>query len=458
MELETRKGFHKALVNIVREFLAGFLFRESYIPWKNPYSLFGFLWGLPIPLFGFVIHLTLKNYPLTFSSIFRCYGELPLIHTVLIFHIPLFGFLFSVMGTVRLKKEVQIEILSNFLEDFLKEIQRVDKTDVEVIRKKLIQMVDYNLKELEKHPNPSLSLLINQMGEVMAFKLSTMSYMAKLVTEIQDTLEKMELVSLKIKNESGNIETGSESLRESIQNVSVSSEEMVMTSQSIFENARVVENLAEQTSKVGETGRTEIYSFQGQMEKMKEKVENILEKMKKLIDKTKKISTIIDLIEEISQQINLIAVNALIEASVSGELGKRFSVVAKEIRRLADVTAQSTEQIKNLVDEIFLYTEQTLIATQEGLESVDEGSQMSRKLTDTFEKIKSGATDTTKQISQITNSTKEQTLASKTLSSTLDQIQKLSNEFHQSSQEFVSTLQELGEAEQTLYNLARETR
>ena len=88
--------------------------------------------------------------------------------------------------------------------------------------------------------------------------------------------------------------------------------------------------------------------------------------MLELGKKSQQIGSILEIIDELAEQTNILAINATIEAAGAGDSGRRFSVVADEIRKLADRVASSTKEIRTLIDEIRSAVNTTVMATESG--------------------------------------------------------------------------------------------
>ena len=140
--------------------------------------------------------------------------------------------------------------------------------------------------------------------------------------------------------------------------------------------------LAEQASLASGNGMQAVDDAIGGMGQLKEQVQSIAEAMLDLGENSQKIGGIVDIIDEISDQTNLLALNAAIEAAGAGEAGKRFSIVANEVKRLAERTVDATGQIKALIEEIQKATNSTIMLTEEGTKGVDSASNLVARISE----------------------------------------------------------------------------
>jgi methyl-accepting chemotaxis protein len=106
---------------------------------------------------------------------------------------------------------------------------------------------------------------------------------------------------------------------------------------------------------------------------IRRQVDLIVTHMLDLGKKSQQIGGILEIINELAEQTNILAINATIEASGAGDAGKRFAVVADEIRKLADRVGGSTKEIRVLIEEIRSAVNTTVMATEGGSKAVDLG-------------------------------------------------------------------------------------
>jgi len=199
-------------------------------------------------------------------------------------------------------------------------------------------------------------------------------------------------------------------------------EEMFQTSLKIAENANKVAEIALDSQTTAKEGVDLINLF---IRKMNE-IENLnLKRSVEVTDlgnKVQKITEIIGLIKQINEQTKLIAFNAALEASGAGESGKRFAIVASEIRRLADTIQDSMDEIKIMISEIQTQTGLLQSGTKQSTQIVLEGVSSSKVLEDNLKNIYIGTKNTAENSQQITVATDQQKSASEQIVVTLHEI------------------------------------
>src|SRR6202167_1552416 len=103
--------------------------------------------------------------------------------------------------------------------------------------------------------------------------------------------------------------------------------------------------------------------------------------------KSQEIGSVLDIVSELAEQTNILAINATIEAAGAGDTGKRFGVVADEIRKLADRVATSTKEIRGLIDDVRSAVNTTVMATETGTKAVDSGARQFGDVATAFNEI-----------------------------------------------------------------------
>jgi methyl-accepting chemotaxis protein len=187
--------------------------------------------------------------------------------------------------------------------------------------------------------------------------------------------------------------------------------ELLITSRQIADSAQRVSKIAEDTAAAAATGDATIDQTRQSIAAIRTQVDLIVQHMLALGEKSQQIGGVVDLVSELAEQTNILAINATIEATGAGEWGRRFAVVAEEIRKLADRTAGSAKEIRALIDDVRGAVNTTVMATEIGAKSVDAGARQFDDATGSFRRIAQLVATTNDATREIELSTKQQTTA-----------------------------------------------
>ncbi|GID28584.1 HAMP domain-containing methyl-accepting chemotaxis protein [Paractinoplanes brasiliensis] len=187
--------------------------------------------------------------------------------------------------------------------------------------------------------------------------------------------------------------------------------ELLITSRQIADSAQRVSKIAEETAEAARTGDATIDQTRASITAIRTQVDQIVQHMLALGEKSQQIGGVVELVSELAEQTNILAINATIEASGAGEWGRRFAVVAEEIRKLADRTAGSAKEIRALIEDVRGAVNTTVMATEIGAKAVDAGSRQFDDATSSFRKIAGLVATTSDATREIELSTKQQTTA-----------------------------------------------
>ena len=147
-------------------------------------------------------------------------------------------------------------------------------------------------------------------------------------------------------------------------------DEVLQTASQAAERAKVVADSAMRATDVGAAGKESVMNTLAMMESVKESSATIAESILSLSERAQAIGDIIAAVNEITERSNLLALNAAIEASRAGEYGRGFSVVAGEIKSLADQSKKATAQVRQILGDIQKSTNAAVLVTEQGTKSV----------------------------------------------------------------------------------------
>jgi methyl-accepting chemotaxis protein len=166
-------------------------------------------------------------------------------------------------------------------------------------------------------------------------------------------------------------------------------------------------------------------------------------KMKNLGDRSMEITSIVATIARISEQTNMLALNAAIEAARAGEHGRGFSVVAEEVRKLAERTAGATQEIEKLVKAIQQETNETISAIEQQTQFVEQESALVAQAGQSLGNIRSMSTESASLVVDITTVAKKQAEGTTTVVKTMEQILAISSATQEGAQNAMATIENL---------------
>jgi len=244
----------------------------------------------------------------------------------------------------------------------------------------------------------------------------------RLIQELQQAATQITGASTQVLSAAEEHASGSVQQAASIAQVTATMEELTNTAKQIAMSATSVERIAEDSAQAAHAGYNSVGEALEAMEKIRRRVADISGKTLLLGERSQRISEVLNLIKDIAGEIHLLAVNAAIESAAAGEHGKRFAVVASEVRRLAERTRESAEEIKGIVGEIQSATNTSVLATEQGVKEVENGVSLATGARGSLEEIIQMVDRTTQAIRQITFATQQQQSASEQIVQTMREV------------------------------------
>jgi methyl-accepting chemotaxis protein len=289
-----------------------------------------------------------------------------------------------------------------------------------------------------------LASAFNKMTQVIVKNLKgEIDRSQRMVASVKETIQQLSSSANEIMAISAQQSSGATQQASAVQQATTTSEEIAVTARQVAENAMRVETQAAQASAACNNGVQVVDNAIAGMGQLKGQVQSIAEAMLELGENSQKIGGIVDIIDEISDQTNLLALNAAIEAAGAGEAGKRFSIVANEVKRLAERTVDATAQIKGLIDQIQKATNSTIMLTEEGTKGVDSASTLVAKVSEALTNIIDLVEETTNAAREIKLSTQQQTTASEQMAETVAEVRDVATQVAASAEETTQSITEL---------------
>lgn len=237
--------------------------------------------------------------------------------------------------------------------------------------------------------------------------------------------------------------SGSKEQATSMTEITSTMSELLATSRQIAESAQRVAKLAQQTASSASSGSETVASTSGAILGIQQQVQQVVSHMLDLGKKSQQIGGVLDIVSELADQTNILAINATIEATGAGESGRRFGVVAEEIRKLADRVGGSAKEIRGLIDEVQAAVNASVMSTETGSKAVEAGAKQFSNVTASFERIASLVTTTTEASREIELSTKQQSTAVEQVNIAIANAAQATKETEASSTQTLQTAAQL---------------
>jgi methyl-accepting chemotaxis protein len=228
-----------------------------------------------------------------------------------------------------------------------------------------------------------------------------------------------------------------------VQQITTTMEEVSRSGVQISEKAKQVASSAEATSAAATQGVQAVRDTTQTMETIREQVEQVAENVMALSEKTQAVGEIIATVNDIAERSNLLALNAAIEAAGAGEQGSRFSVVANEMKNLADQAKDSTVQVRTILGDIQKGINSSVLLTEEAVKRVEQGKQKADLTEQTINQLVNTALESVQAFEQIIGANSQQQIGFEQVTQGMKDIRQAAGE----------TAASVGQLEKALANL-----
>ena len=227
--------------------------------------------------------------------------------------------------------------------------------------------------------------------------------------------------------------------------MAASVEEMTVSINTVSSNADEARTIAHEAGEIANQGGGIIDQTVKEMVAIARAVGQASGAIEALGRESEQISSVVQVIKEVADQTNLLALNAAIEAARAGEQGRGFAVVADEVRKLAERTTQSTGDISGMVDKIQTSSKEAVSEMAQVVKQVESGQTLAHEAGERIQLILDGATKVMQAVSEISNALKEQSAASHDIARHVESVAQMTDENSTAAGEAASEAQRLGQ-------------
>lgn len=211
----------------------------------------------------------------------------------------------------------------------------------------------------------------------------------------------------------------------------------------VFRSTEEAETISREASDHARQGEKVVLEASAEINNIADSVTHLAETVSGLGQRSDEISGILQVIKDIADQTNLLALNAAIEAARAGEQGRGFAVVADEVRKLAERTTSATQEIGTMIESIQNETKSAVSSMENGITQVRQGVHLANQAADSLARISSGSNRTTEVIRSIANAAQQGNAASQEICHNIAEITEMSTERTAISQSISESAREL---------------
>jgi len=279
----------------------------------------------------------------------------------------------------------------------------------------------------------------------------------QLLSAMKNMIEKWRSVVADVQQASGNVASAGQKLNQNAlqmstlsteqeqrsSQVATAAEEMSQTIMDIAQNVNSIAGAAQVTLAVAKDGQGIVDKSVMEVKEIAETVDASSEFVRSLGDRSRQIGEIVDVIGDIADQTNLLALNAAIEAARAGEQGRGFAVVADEVRKLAERTANATSEISAMIKTIQEEVFKAVDSMENASGKVTVGVELSAHAGEALKNIVEKADELQLMVQQIASATEEMSTTSEEITKDIGQIASASRETSKSSSHTTQAAAEL---------------
>ena len=226
------------------------------------------------------------------------------------------------------------------------------------------------------------------------------------------------------------IAQGSQTQSEAAASTAAAVEEITVSINSVAANTEDVRKLSERSLQQTQQGNQSVTAMIGEISRVQEAVNQIAGSVKEFVDSTRAIAGMTQQVKDIADQTNLLALNAAIEAARAGEQGRGFAVVADEVRKLAEKSAKSANEIDQVTNSLNQKSTHVEATVQAGLHSLQATQEQIARVSTVLTEAGEAVTKSSHGVNDIAASVGEQSLASTEIARNVEKIAQMSEENH----------------------------
>ncbi len=360
---------------------------------------------------------------------------------------------------VQVEKRSEQDKLMKALEQMVGAMDKITKLTQEIALGNL--MVQVEKRSEQDKLMKALEQMVDNLRELVGQSQDAAEKVSATSQELSSSAQEMNATTEEVSSTVQQIATGSSKQAEATEKTSKIIEDISTTIKENASAAQAASAVAVEAGQKAQAGRNATQKTVEKMGQVNSVINEAVGFVRDLKDRSQQIGRIVDVITGFANQTNLLSLNAAIEAARAGESGRGFAVVAEEVRKLAEASKKSAEEIADLIAEIQAKTEKTVTSIDSGSKEVTEGMEVVKKTAVVFEEIVKGAEEAGAMSQQVASSSQQMVegiekivKAVEEVSATAEENASAVQEVSASTEEQTASMEQMASSAQELSDMA----
>jgi len=270
----------------------------------------------------------------------------------------------------------------------------------------------------------------DEIGQTSAAFNGLIDGFANIIRQVSSGASQVSNTAVRLSSASLQISQGSQVQSEAAASTAAAVEEITVSISSVANNTEDLRRLSDKSLQQTRQGNQSVTDMIGEIGRVQEAVQQIAGSVKEFVDSTRAIAGMTQQVKDIADQTNLLALNAAIEAARAGEQGRGFAVVADEVRKLAEKSAQSANEIDRVTNSLNQKSSHVEETVQIGLRSLQTTQEQVERVSAVLTEAGEAVAQSSHGVNDIAVSVGEQSQASNAIARNVEKIAQMSEENH----------------------------
>ena len=286
---------------------------------------------------------------------------------------------------------------------------------------------------------PELTVRSGDEHSLMAAMQKMQLSLRQMVGGLQNNAEQVASAAQQLATSSSQVAVATSAQSEASSSMAAAVEQMTVSVNHVSERANETHAITSSTGQLSREGNQVIQETVAEMREIARIVEEAAGTIQRMGESSQQISGIVQVIKDVADQTNLLALNAAIEAARAGEQGRGFAVVADEVRKLAERTTKATAEIASMIGAVQSSASEAVGTMEQAVGRVSSGVDRAQRAGSSMTEISSGTESAVLMVNEISSALREQSVASNEIAVNVEKIAQMSEENGAATREVAET-------------------